>query len=358
MQADTPSQIDSLLADADLPNPSDWDIVALLERYLSWPVVAGFAIRIAIILAVAFLSYRLVKILTARLQREREETDPLVKRLREQRAQTVASLLNNVALVVIVGLTILMILTTLGVNIGPLLATAGVVGLAISFGAQSLVKDIISGAFILMEGQFGIGDVVRVGEISGQVERITLRTTIMRDVHGVVHVVPNGEITTVSNLTKSWSRALLEIGVAYKEDVDHVMAVLRELGQQLYDDPDWRPLILEPPEVPGVQDFADSAVIIRVMVKTVPLKQWDVARELRRRIKKRFDADGIEIPFPHRTVYWGEGQHPGQSPDHGALAARVTVEESEGRLPGRPSGTRHQVSGRGEGTDQGPEGEG
>lgn len=323
MQGQTPAAVDSLLQGADLPNLADWDFAALLERYLSWPILLGFTIRIIVILLAAFLTYRVVKLFTRRLQREREEEDPIVKRLREQRAQTVASLLNNVALVVIVGITVLMILTTFNIEIGPLLATAGVVGLAVSFGAQALVKDIISGGFILMEGQFGIGDVVRVGEIAGQVERITLRTTVLRDIHGVVHVVPNGEITTLSNMTKSWSRALLEVGVAYKEDVDHVMEVLREVGEELYEDPDWRPLMLEPPEVPGVERFDESAVIIRLMVKTLPLKQWDVARQLRRRIKNRFDKDKIEIPFPHRTVYWGEGQQPGSTPRAEELGGRT-----------------------------------
>ena len=312
-----------LLEEASIPDPRDVDWEAVFARWLDWPVLVGYAFRVLAVLVLAFLAYRVVKFFTARLQREREDTDPVVKRLREQRAQTMASLMNNVALVVIFAVTFLTLLSVFGLNIGPLLATAGVAGLAISFGAQSLVKDVISGAFILMEGQFGIGDVVRVGQTSGLVEKITLRTTVLRDVHGVVHVIPNGEITTLSNLTKSWSRALLEIGVAYKEDVDHVMAVLLELGQELYDDPDWRPLLLEPPVVPGVEAFADSAVVIRVMVKTLPLKQWDVAREFRRRIKNRFDKEGIEIPYPHQTVYWGEGQNPA------ARGVRDRIEEGE-----------------------------
>jgi moderate conductance mechanosensitive channel len=142
------------------------------------------------------------------------------------------------------------------------------------------------------------------------VEKITLRTTVLRDVEGVVHIIPNGEITRVSNLTKAWSRTVLHIGVAYKEDVDHVMDVLRDLLREFHADPEWGGLLLEEPQVPGVEDFADSAVIIRVLAKTLPLKQWDVARELRRRIKKRFDREGIEIPFPHTTFYWGENQAP------------------------------------------------
>lgn len=172
------------------------------------------------------------------------------------------------------------------------------------------MKDLISGAFMLAEGQVAVGDVVKVGDISGLVEKITLRTLVLRDVNGVVHVIPNGTVDTLSNMTKSWSRAVLEIGVAYKEDVDRVMEVMLDEGMNLYRDPDWAPVLVEEPVVPGVEAFSDSAVTIRIMFKTLPLKQWDTAREYRRRIKKRFDAEGIEIPFPHRTVYWGVDQMP------------------------------------------------
>jgi small conductance mechanosensitive channel len=183
----------------------------------------------------------------------------------------------------------------------------------VSFGAQSLVKDVISGTFILMEGQFGIGDVVRIGDTAGQVEKITLRTTTLRDFEGVVHIIPNGEITKVSNLTKTWSRAVLDIGVSYREDVDRVISVLRRLGAEFLRDPDWGPLVLEEAEVLGVQSLGDSAVVIRLQVRTLPLKQWEVARELRRRVKARFDAEQIQIPFPHVTVYWGDNQMPAWS---------------------------------------------
>jgi small conductance mechanosensitive channel len=278
---------------------------------LAWDSV----LRIAIVVAVAVVAYRLVTILIKRLlERRIEEEDPLVRRLREQRAQTLASLLGSVTLVAIVIVVSLTILDILLDNIAPILASFGILGLAFSFGAQSLVKDVISGTFMLMEGQFGIGDVVRLGDVSGAVEKITLRTTILRDVDGVVHIIPNGEITRVSNLTKAWSRAVLNIGVSYREDVDHVIEVLRDLLADFHADPEWGGLLLEPPTVPGVESFGDSAVIIRVLAKTLPLKQWDVARELRRRIKKRFDQEGIEIPFPHTTLYWGDGQMPALQP--------------------------------------------
>jgi small-conductance mechanosensitive channel len=297
----------------------DFDLAEMID----WPVVAGNLIRIVVILLLAVVAYRVLKVFTGRLQREIDEPDLVRKRLREQRAQTVASLLNNVGLIAITGIAFLMVLGTF-IEIGPLLAGVGVLGLAVSFGAQSLVKDLISGGFMLMEGQFAVGDVVRVKDTAGLVEKITLRTIVLRDVQGVVHIIPNGTVETLSNLTKSWSKALLEIGVAYKEDVDRVIAVLEDEAVTLYRDPDWEALIVEEPTVPGVERFDDSAVTIRVMFKTLPLKQWDVAREFRRRIKNRFDAEGIEIPFPHRTIYWGQDQHPAGAPAPGTEPASTS----------------------------------
>ena len=197
----------------------------------------------------------------------------------------------------------LMILQEVGITLGPLLATAGVAGLAIGFGAQTLVKDVISGIFILFENQFLLGDVIETANVSGAVEEINLRTTVLRDVHGVVHIVPNGEIRVLSNKTKGWSRAVLEVGVGYNEDIDRTIEVLREVCADLYNDPEFGALLLEEPTVPGVEAFGESAVMIRVMARTVPLKQWDVAREFRKRIKQRFDDEGIEIPYPQRTVW-------------------------------------------------------
>ena len=287
-----------------------------------WPTVIVSLAKVAVILVLAVLAYRLLRLFTVRLQREVDEADLVRKRLREQRSQTLASLLNNIGMIAIGGIALLMVLGTF-IEIGPLLAGVGVLGLAFSFGAQSLVKDLISGAFMLVEGQFAVGDVIRVKETAGLVEKITLRTIVLRDINGVVHIIPNGTVEMLSNLTKSWSRAVLEIGVAYKEDVDRVMEVMLDEANKMYQDPDWEPIIVEEPTVPGVERFDDSAVTIRVMFKTLPLKQWDVARQYRRRIKKRFDAEGIEIPFPHRTFYWGEDQNP-------ALARLAAGESSAG----------------------------
>jgi small conductance mechanosensitive channel len=158
---------------------------------------------------------------------------------------------------------------------------------------------------------------------------------VLRDVHGVVHIVPNGEIKKVSNLTRTWSRVVLDVGVAYREDPDRVMEVMREVGAGLWDDEAWRPLLVEPVEVPGIEAFGDSAVTIRMWAKTLPLKQWDVARELRRRLKIRFDAEKIEIPFPHQTVYWGEGQQP---PVFAALGAPIgDADDDDGPADPSPS---------------------
>jgi small conductance mechanosensitive channel len=171
-----------------------------------------------------------------------------------------------------------------------------VVGLAISFGAQSLVKDVISGIFILIEGQFGIGDVIQIGETGGLVEKMTLRTTVLRDLNGAVHIIPNGEIKLVSNLTKSWSRAVIDVSIAYAEDVDRVITMLRGTAEDFQKDPEWSMLLLEPPQVLGVENFTETGVTIRMIAKTLPLKQWDVSRELRRRIKLRLDEEQIQLP--------------------------------------------------------------
>jgi small conductance mechanosensitive channel len=222
---------------------------------------------------------------------------------REDRARTLVSVFENASSAAILIGAILMTLDHAGVPIGPLLGGAAVLGLAISFGAQNLVSDFFYGFMILLENQYKLNDVVRINDHSGQVERITLRMTALRDVEGNLHFIPNGQITSVVNMTHGWSRALFDIGVAYKENVDRVMEVIIELGQELRKDPRFRPLILEDPTMLGVDGFADSAVIIRFFLKTRPLQQWAVKRELLRRIKNRFDELGIEIPFPHRTVY-------------------------------------------------------
>jgi small conductance mechanosensitive channel len=198
-----------------------------------------------------------------------------------------------------------------GIDIGPLLAGAGIVGLAVGFGAQSLVKDVISGFFMLLENQMNVGDVVEIAGKAGLVESMNLRITVIRDFEGKVHIVPNGEIAVVTNFTREYSRALIEIGVAYKEDVDRVIEVLKEVGEQIRSDEIFGKKILEPMEVIGLDSFGNSSVNIKVRFKTRPIEQWNTAREYRRLVKKRFDEEGIEIPFPHITLYMGEGENEG-----------------------------------------------
>jgi small-conductance mechanosensitive channel len=225
---------------------------------------------------------------------------------RENRAKTLVGVFHHAATWAIIIGGIFMILDEVGVPIAPLMGGAAVVGLAVAFGAQNLVKDYFCGFMILLENQYGINDVIKVGDIGGMVERITLRVTVLRGLDGTVHFIPNGQIDKVSNMTHGWSRALFDIGVAYKEDVDQVMKVLVQLGKELRADPNFAHLILDDPEMLGVDEFADSAVIIKFFIKTRPLQQWTVKRALLRRIKKKFDELGIEIPFPHRTIYYGE----------------------------------------------------
>ncbi|MCB9772208.1 MAG: mechanosensitive ion channel family protein [Candidatus Omnitrophica bacterium] len=224
------------------------------------------------------------------------------------RIKTIVRLFNWIGSLAIICAILYMALENIGFNVAPLLAGAGIVGLAFGFGGQYLIRDLINGIFILLEGHYGVNDIVKIGEYAGVVESINLRITVLRDAEGRVIIVPNGEIKTVVNLTKDFSRAVLSIGIAYKENVDRVMDVIREIGKEIRQDAYFGKLIIDDLEMQGVDDFAESQVTIKFRIKTLPSKQFEVARELRRRIKNRFDELGIEIPFPHRTLYWGAGQ--------------------------------------------------
>jgi moderate conductance mechanosensitive channel len=253
------------------------------------------ALQIVLILVGSGLLIRAVRILADRLVKFVRDDDPLTPNQREQRAITLAGIFKGVSKIVIVLIAGLTILDILGINTAPLIAGAGVAGLAISFGAQNLIRDFISGFFILLENQYRIGDVIRAAGVSGQVEDMNLRITVLRDLEGVAHFIPNGEIKVVSNLAKEWSRAVVNVGVAYKEDLDRVVSVLNTVGQELSRDPIFGQGILEPPQVLGVENFGESQVTLRIVTKTRPLKQWETARELRRRIKAAFDNEGIEV---------------------------------------------------------------
>ena len=224
----------------------------------------------------------------------------------EKRTKTLVGVFMGSARVVLGIIIIFMILSELDVPIGPALAGLGVIGVAVGFGAQWLIRDLIAGTFIIMENLYRVGDVVRVADVAGGVEEVTLRKTVLRDLDGIVHNIPNGEIRVASNFTRHWSRAHLNISVAYKEDLDQVMAIIRRTWEELADDPDWGPfLISKTPWLLRVDAFGDSGIVIKVVGETQPIKQWDVMGELRRRIKRVFDEEGIEIPWPHTKVYFG-----------------------------------------------------
>ncbi len=256
----------------------------------------------------AYITTHLAALVTRRVERAFDDDDPSTMNEREKRAATLGKVLRNLLRIVVWSIALLMILKELKIDIGPLLAGVGIVGLAVGFGAQSLVKDIVAGMFILVENQYDVGDVIKVAGASGKVEKVTLRSTRLRDAEGKVHIIPNGSMDVVTNMTKRYSRFVLDIGVAYKEDVDEVMALLKEIGAELQADPEFGGKILEPLQVLGVQDLADSAVVIRSLFTTKPMEQWGIGREFRRRIKNTFDAKGIEIPFPHQTIYLGEAE--------------------------------------------------
>jgi small conductance mechanosensitive channel len=207
----------------------------------------------------------------------------------------------------------MMILGEIGIEIGPILAAAGVVGLAVGFGAQHLVQDLLAGFFILLEDQIRVGDVVEVAGKGGLVEQVSLRTVVLRDLAGNVHYVRNGQIDAVTNMTKEYSRYVFDVSIAYRENVDEVMNVIREIDAGLREDPEFGPDILAPIEILGVDRFADSAVVIKARTTTRPIQQWRVGREFNRRMKQRFDELDIEIPFPHVTLYMGQAKN-GESP--------------------------------------------
>jgi small-conductance mechanosensitive channel len=258
--------------------------------------------RVLGIWLLAWLAYRVVRLTARRIEIAVGDGDDSVTTLRERRGQTIAQLLRSVGRVVVVGIALLLTFNVF-IDIGPILAGAGILGLAVSFGAQSLVKDVISGFFILFENQFAIGDVIEIAGKSGLVEKMTLRVAVLRDGEGVMHVVPNSEIKVVSNKTRGWSRAVVDVEIAYDEDIDRALGIIRDEVAQLATDRVWSLQLDGAPDVVGVESLGDRSVVIRTLIRTQPGSQWTVAREFRRRIKNRFDRDGVEIPFPQRKVH-------------------------------------------------------
>jgi moderate conductance mechanosensitive channel len=275
-----------------------------------WAAETG--VRIIALLLLAFVVVRLLSATIVRAERDMSVGTGLDALERRKRAQTLASVVRRGLSVLIWTTAGLIVLRELDVDITPVLTGAGIVGLAVGFGAQTLVRDVITGFFLIIEDQVRVGDVAMVNGTGGLVEQINLRTIVLRDFEGVVYVIPNGEIKTLANRTKDFSFYVIDLGVEYTADTDRVIALVRAAGAELMTEPDFAPYILEPVEVLGVDDFKDSSVTLKMRIKTVPLKQWDVGRELRRRIKLTLEAAGIKLPGPRLEVTLTTA--PGSSP--------------------------------------------
>ena len=300
-------------------------IAGLLETTAGqWLIGSGLKVLLIVALLVAAL--RLMPILLDRgfVQVDRCCCDAEMKK----RADTLKSIIRKAVSILLVVVAVLMIMDNIGLDIGPILAAAGVVGIGVGFGAEQLVRDVICGFFILVDNQVRVGDVVNVAGQAGLVEQVGLRKITLRDGSGDVHFVRNGHIAVVTNMTKDYSRYVLDVPVAYREDVDEVIAVLKQINEDIRQDPAWGPDILEPLEVLGLDRFADSAVIVRARIKTLPRRQFAIGREFNRRMKKTFDAMGIEIPLPHMTLYMGQGKDGAAGPLHLHTAA---VKNGSGR---------------------------
>jgi len=303
-------------------NVYTWTENEILARIVDW--LATVPLRIVVIFLVAFVVNRVVRRMVGSFvaRTTNEDAAQVREKLRRltpnalqatsasmaplraaSRAQTIGLVLKSTASIVIYSVAVLTALSEVGINLAPLIAGAGIAGVALGFGAQSLVKDFLSGLFMLAEDQYGVGDVVDVGEATGTVEVVNLRTTKLRAVDGTVWYVPNGEIRRVGNMSQQWARALLDVEVAYSTDLGKAQDVVKAVADQLWHEDVWRTDILEEPEIWGIETLGASGVAIRLVVKTLPGRQWAVSRELNRRIKDRFDAEGIEIPFPQQVMW-------------------------------------------------------
>lgn len=285
------------------------DLIARFLYQFNWQTLMFATLRIMFISLAAWILLSVIKLLMGRMQQS------LISRASEQgemateaakRIETLIRLLRQAVVIVVWVIVGLVILRELNVEIAPILASAGVVGLAVGFGAQNLVRDVISGFFMILENQIRVGDVAIVNGTGGLVERVNFRTLVLRDEAGTVHVFPNGTITTLANMTQVWSAYVFEIRVAYREDMDKVMAVMRSVGAALRKDETFGPLMVEDVEIYGVDSFQDFAVVIKGRLRTRPIKQWSIGREYRRRLKLAFEHEGIEIPSPYHSIYFGE----------------------------------------------------
>jgi len=284
------------------------DISPALETVRDWLLEHGILILVIIVLS--YLAYKIAKLVTPRIVGRYVTARGKGRRARAEhakRAETLSGAVTQIFAIIIAVIALFMILSEIGLNITPLLAGAGVAGIAIGFAAQNFIRDLIGGFLIISENQFDVGDVIQIADKTGLVEGVNLRRTHIRDLDGILHIVPNGEIRVASNYTMMWSRVHLNISVAYKEDLDRVMAVIRRVWEEMASEPDWEPQMLsKTPWLLRVNEFGDSGIVIKVVGETKPMSQWDVMGELRRRIKRVFDEEGIEIPWPHVKLYMGD----------------------------------------------------
>ena len=298
-----------------------WEVASL------WLMTSG--LRVLFIVILALVALRVARFLSSRIFSLSRVVDDIES---QKRVNTLSSVVRYVLVIGILIVASIMVMGELGVQIGPVLAAAGIVGLAVGFGAQTLVQDVITGFFFLLEDQIRVGDVVQIGDKGGLVERMTLRMVVLRDLSGNVHYLRNGTIQVVTNMTKDYSRYVFDIGVSYREDVDEVTDVIKQVDEELRNDPAFQNDILEPIEILGLNEFADSAMIIRARTKTKPIRQWAVGREFNRRLKKRFDERNIEIPFPHVTVYMGQDKK-GEAPPLSVLTRETVKKDARAVCP-------------------------
>ena len=287
-----------------------------VSQVVAWAMSGG--LRLLLIAAIAFVLVRVIALLVGRFEQEVSQNTNLEVLERAKRARTLGGLVQNVLTTMVVVVSSLMILREVGLDITPLLTGAGILGLAVGFGAQTLVKDIISGFFMILENEVRIGDVVQIDTHAGMVEHMNLRTIVLRDSDGTVHIIPNGTVAAVMNRTKDFSYYGIDLPAPYSADTDEVVALVKAVGKDLREDAAFAPFILGDVEVFGVDAFESSSVTIKLRIKTVPLKQWDVGRELRRRLKKAYDAAGISFPYPTQTQHiLGERTERGEPADRG-----------------------------------------
>lgn len=304
----------------------------VLRRTVAWAIRALPAVLLILVVALVLLKvlHVLCRRVDVSLRRRGRSGDVKTVREIEKRSDTLLGIFRTTGKVVIWIVVAMLLLVQLGVDVAPLIAGAGIAGLAIALGAQELVRDVISGFFLLLENHLRVGDVVVVNGTGGVVEQVGLRTIALRDESGVVHVFQNGKIDALSNMTKEWSAVMFNVAVAYSEDVDRVMRVMREVAHELHEDRRYKASILEPLEVFGVESFDEQAVVVRARIKTQPTEQWQVGREYRRRLKRAFDAHGIEMPLPHRTVHAAQAKPPPRADATAANGARFERAGAQG----------------------------